>query len=241
MTLMTDRSLLTRADDFVGRIKPLVVDEPRDRSILRRTVGLSPQDPRMLPAHAIVAEHVRDADDDATERAFYAVAGLIAAQPRSARDLDGDADDPDTSEEGDEVRSGTAVPDDQDTKSRGADAATDRRPPKRPNLGVTLGTAVAKGVRDENSTTGRLHLLCRQRTDGLHRALLRVVMHLRSDRIPIDWAVLLRDLARWERERDLVAKEWVQGYHRTIETERARREEARAQNTTTDDSEDHAA
>src|SRR5699024_193461 len=62
---------------------------------------------------------------------------------------------------------------------------------------------------------GRLHLLARYRTDRLHRELPKLITHLRASAVPVDWGLLLRDLALWDEERGRVAKQWVQQYHRT--------------------------
>src|SRR5437879_4658232 len=76
-----------RAERFVQTVTARIGKSAGDRAALRRAVGRSPQHPTARPAHAIVAPYVRpDADDAATERAFYAVAAMIAAQPRKARD-----------------------------------------------------------------------------------------------------------------------------------------------------------
>ncbi|MBX6356499.1 MAG: type I-E CRISPR-associated protein Cse2/CasB [Micromonosporaceae bacterium] len=76
------------------------LEQPADRSALRRSLGRPPGDPMVRPAYRIVApclDFLPDPDDgglsvwqrrqvDAVERAFYTVAALIAAQPRAARD-----------------------------------------------------------------------------------------------------------------------------------------------------------
>jgi CRISPR system Cascade subunit CasB len=136
-------------------------------------------------------EHASEAD----ERAYYAVAALIASQPRRARDQAG-ADDPLQAETGD-----------------GAASPSGRR---RHNLGYSLAQAVHKGANDK-SLEDRLQLLARQNLDGVYRHLPRLILQLRDDQVRIDWGVLVRDLSRWAGDPRQVAKEWAQDYYRTSE------------------------
>jgi CRISPR type I-E-associated protein CasB/Cse2 len=54
----------------------------------------------------------------------------------------------------------------------------------------------------------------------VHRHLPRLIAHLRADLVAVDWVVLAEDLARWDIERDRVAKEWLQSFHRTLASSR---------------------
>ncbi|MFE9243543.1 type I-E CRISPR-associated protein Cse2/CasB [Nocardiopsis sp. NPDC006938] len=205
----------------------------------------------------------READ---VERAFYGVAAMIAAQPRQARDRTGvetGVEDSESGQESTEESAGgsagqtpqaasdldqTASGTDQGTSGTDRDTPgtdTERRPAdplrRHSNLGAVLGDAVTRGRLNADTTEERLHLLCRQSVDGVHAQLPRLVLHACDKGVTLDWGRLALDLSRWGADRDTVAKEWVQSYHRTIETERARRDEARAQNDTDDDSEDHTA
>jgi CRISPR type I-E-associated protein CasB/Cse2 len=197
-----------RSDELTGRAAALVervhrtLHTPGDRAALRRGLGQPPEHPNVRASHRIVATFVRDSDSLATERAFYAVASLIAAQPRKARD----DSLTDTDEAAENEPAGTA-------------AATELPAPRRPrhtNLGATLAQAVNSRILSEQTTEARLHLLCRQNLDGLHRHLPRLIAHLRADLVPIDWVQLTLDLARWPIEGDRVAKRWLQAFHRTI-------------------------
>jgi CRISPR system Cascade subunit CasB len=196
-----------RAERLVARVHNKL-DVPADRAALRRGLGQSPEHPSVRACHAIVADLVDEHDDRATERAFYTVAALIAAQSRQARD-DSKADP--TKEAGDEPADGA--------NARATDPAATRARPA-PNLGATLASALNdhKLSVSEETTEARLHLLCRQNLDGLHRHLPRLVTHLRAELVPIDWVQLIVDLSRWNTTGDLVAKQWLQAFHRTLAT-----------------------
>jgi CRISPR type I-E-associated protein CasB/Cse2 len=86
-------------------------------------------------------------------------------------------------------------------------------------LGATLAEAAAGSATNLRNDTAeaRLHLLCRQEVDGLHRHLPRLITHLRTGNIPVDWPELVVDLSRWGTERDFVAKRWLQDYYRTYD------------------------
>ncbi|MEY9212260.1 type I-E CRISPR-associated protein Cse2/CasB [Thermobifida halotolerans] len=230
---MNSKYVLHQADALVQRVSKLVVEDPAARAALRRGVGLAPDDPRMLAAHRIVAPYVPEGSEEgrrgpvaeweapAVERAFYAVAAIMAAQPRSARDQGAQAQE--------ERRDGEVSAETPSAEEGSGDSAAEK-PQRRPNLGVSLAEAAfAKGL-NADTTEQRLHLLARQNLDGVHRHLPRLVLHLRGDAVDIDWGVLTRDLARWGHSPRRVAKEWVQSYHRTLET--LRREAARAKNDT---------
>lgn len=228
---MNGNYVLQQADALAEQVSRLVVEEPAARAALRRGVGLTPDDPRMLAAHRVVAPHVPvpRSDEDrrgpvsaweaqAVERAFYAVAAIMAAQPRSARDQGAET----AEEEQDSAAAAETSPAEQ------GGGSADEKPRQRPNLGVSLAEAVFKRGLNADTTEQRLHLLARQNLDGVHRHLPRLVLHLRGDDVHVDWGILARDLARWGRTPRQVAKEWVQSYHRTLET--LRREADRAKN-----------
>ncbi|WP_067969798.1 type I-E CRISPR-associated protein Cse2/CasB [Nocardiopsis trehalosi] len=254
MTTPTD-DLRARAGRFVAAVHKSVEHRPGERSALRRSLGRHPEDTAIRPAaRRVLAPHLRDLPHhrrEAVERAFYAVAALIAAQPRSARDEAAADDEPDLLS-GDDT--GTSVPPGpgDDVQPEGA-VATARTPaPERApgfDLGSALGRSAVEGARarrahrtdppDTDDTASgdtaphrdapqekRLHLLCRQDLDGLHRHLPRVVRFLRSDRISVDWARLACDLALWgeggPQGRNRVAKQWLDGYYRTVSIEQGR-------------------
>lgn len=250
---VTDKEVLRAADRMVEHLQERVRDEPAVRAVLRRASGKRVEDPAVLPVHGFVARYLdrlltsieederarwRFPEED-VERAFYGVAAMLAAQPRQARDRIG-GEGEDTADE--EVEEDTSTADQKATDTED----TERRPSdplrRRSNLGAVLGKAVTRGRLNADTTEERLHLLCRQSVDGAHAQLPRLILHANDKDVPIDWGRLALDLSRWGADRDSVAKEWVQGYHRTIETEKAGRDEALAEkNDTDDDSEDQAA
>ncbi|MCI0386221.1 type I-E CRISPR-associated protein Cse2/CasB [Streptomyces sp. CNQ085] len=86
---------------------------------------------------------------------------------------------------------------------------------ERPNLGASLGQAVAEGAMKANSAESALHLMTRQSSDTLHPGLPALTRQLLSGGITVDWAVLLEDLAWWNRSRDRIATRWLESYFRT--------------------------
>ncbi|MGP3959725.1 type I-E CRISPR-associated protein Cse2/CasB [Nonomuraea sp. 3N208] len=198
-------------------VKTLTHPDKRRRVALRRALGRAPQDPAVRAAHLVVAPVLPQSCDEATERAFYSVAAMIAAQPREARDQT-------ASRTNDEDKTNASAPD--------ADEAGKNE--KQESLGVTLGRAVATGKQREDTTESRLHLMCRQNTAGIHRHLPRLIATLRADLVRVDWVRLTVDLSRWGRERDLVTKKWLQDYYRTLHAVRA----AREKNASTSEGED---
>jgi CRISPR system Cascade subunit CasB len=211
-------------DEFVAYIVERC-EEPRVRASLRRGVGQRPE--TAFRSHAYVARWVspNNAIDERTqsykakEWAYYAVAAMIAAQPGNARrDQEPDSEPTDTDK--------PATPTSADApQSPQAQTITDAAPGevnvhrRRPSLGVSLAMATAPGDTDtriiaRDTAEKRLHLLTRQGLDGVHRHLPATIRHLRSARVAIDWAVLLRDLSRWTTTRDDVAKSWLQDFYR---------------------------
>jgi CRISPR system Cascade subunit CasA len=196
------------ADALSREITRLARKSPADRSVLRHSLGKPPVDVA-LGVHRIVVPFLPGSPDDAAERAYYAVAALIASQPRDARDnTDGDAS-----------RDSAAGPPQEDVAAAGQ---------RRRNLGYSLAQAVGKGG-NASILEDRLQLLARQDLDGLYRHLPRLVLQLRGDQVRIDWGVLIRDLTRWARDPHQVAKEWAQDYYRTSERLAAARKRANEQ------------
>lgn len=241
--------ILWNADRMVRRLSSQVVDEPAIRATLRRAVGKEVADPAVLPVHGFVTPYLPNPPERgeghdryrfpeaAVERAFYAVAALIAGQPRQARDQGTkDSEVPDEAaahDETDQTEAGERTSSPTDTTSENDDPPPGPEP--RPNLGATLGEAVTKGRLNADTTEARLHLLCRQSVEGAHKQLPRLIQYLRSREAPVDWGLLVLDLARWGGDRDAVAKEWVQGYHRVIQAEeQARRNESQDTSPDTD-------
>ncbi|MFC5820987.1 type I-E CRISPR-associated protein Cse2/CasB [Nonomuraea harbinensis] len=201
-----DTPLQRQATKLVDEaIKTLSHPDKRRRVALRRALGKSPEDPAVRAAHMVVAPVLPMSCDQATERAFYAVASMIAAQPRDARDNTTGSDD-DEAEESEQDQADDAVPVDQ-----------------MESLGATLGRAVGADDLREKTMEARLHLMCRQDLDGIHRHLPRLIATLRAELLPVSWTRLTIDLARWGRQRDLVTKRWLQDYYRKVHDEKAKR------------------
>ncbi|MEU0217972.1 type I-E CRISPR-associated protein Cse2/CasB [Streptomyces sp. NPDC006265] len=172
------------SDRFVAYVHR-VCASTQTRAALRRGLGLPVE--RCNYMHRYLVPWLRDHDDQHhgdVRRAYYAVASLIAARPRSARDT---------------------TPDDSASVSWF----------ERSNLGASLGQAVAKGVMKANSAESALHLMARQSSDAIHPGLPALTRQLQSGGITIDWAVLLEDLAWWNRSRDRIATRWLESYFRT--------------------------
>ncbi|MFF5538629.1 type I-E CRISPR-associated protein Cse2/CasB [Streptomyces cinerochromogenes] len=127
-----------------------------------------------------------------TRRAHYAVAALIAARPRAAREAD-------------------------------THAATGGQPKppwyQRANLGASLAEAVNKQIIKPDSAEGDLHLMARQSSGAIHPRLPALTRHLLTAGVAVDWAVLLEDLAWWNRDRDRIATRWLEAYFRTTAPE----------------------
>lgn len=230
--------------------------DPARRAALRRGIGHPPQHSSVRAAHAIVARHLPRGADDSTEWALYAVAALIAAQPRPARDQDS-ATTSDRSAAADSAAAASGEPTvtNEPLGSRvgadiTADADTDpvlvtetaHRKPAHINLGATLAAAVLTGRLKADTTEARLHLLCRQDLAGLHRHLPRLSAHLRSSQkpVPIDWVTLIADLAQWGPQRDLIAKQWLQSYYRAIDRGRQHTETDTETDSASDTSNDNS-
>ncbi|MFI8307737.1 type I-E CRISPR-associated protein Cse2/CasB [Streptomyces sp. NPDC085927] len=172
------------SDRFVAYVHQ-VCESTQARAALRRGLGLPVE--RCNYMHRYLVPWMRDHDDQHhadVRRAYYAVASLIAARPRSARDT---------------------------TPDQSAFVSWY----ERSNLGASLGQAVSQGVLKENSAESALHLMARQSSDAVHPGLPALVRQLLVGGIAVDWAVLLEDLARWNRSRDRIATRWLESYFRT--------------------------
>jgi CRISPR type I-E-associated protein CasB/Cse2 len=174
------------AEQFVQAITKICRSDPGRRAALRRGLRRRPEQAPTM--HATVARWLPDSPRPAQERAFYAIAAMLAAQPPSARGQISDDEEP--------------------------TPAT----PRRVSLGESLAGAVRRPGRAlaEGSAEKRLHLLTRQSLDGLHQQLPGVVRHLRQLDIPVDWVALMNDLATWPRDRDRIAKRWLQDFYSTL-------------------------
>jgi CRISPR system Cascade subunit CasB len=191
----------SKQERFVDRIVEVSRRDAGRRAQLRRGLRLPPE--RAVTMHAVVAPWLEPDEPRSRERAYYAVAAMIADQTRSARSAD-DA----------------GVEADPDTEEPAAQQSTPGLAGSRSNLGASLAEAVR---RDRGLAAGsaekRLHLLVRQDLDGVHRQLPPLVRHLRTIGVPVDWPQLLDDLTAWPYRRDRITKTWLQSYYRAVPAE----------------------
>ncbi|MGD3109458.1 type I-E CRISPR-associated protein Cse2/CasB [Streptomyces sp. YGL11-2] len=174
------------SDTFVAYVLSLC-ENKRVQSDLR--TGLSLRVERCNYLHRYLVRRLADRLHADAKRAHYAVAALIAARPRSAREADAE---------------------------RAGQVEAVREWRARPNLGASVAAAVNAGVIKPDSAEGDLHLFSRQSSDALHVRLPALTRHLQSGGIALDWAVLLEDLTWWDRNRDRIATRWLESYFRTL-------------------------
>jgi CRISPR system Cascade subunit CasB len=197
------------ADRLAREVRRLVKRSPGDRSVLRHSLGQTPERVA-VGVHRIIVPLLPADPPEHVERAYYTVAALIASQPRAARDQEGTgAPATGTADE----NAADRVPAENGTPASG-----------RRNLGYSLARAVHQGGNAGNMED-RLQLLVRQDLDGVYRHLPRLILQLSGDQVRIDWGVLVRDLSRWGRTPRQVAKEWTQEFYRA--SDRLAREENR--------------
>lgn len=181
----------SRARRFVSEMERLCAQDAGARSALRSGLrkGLD-EVPRM---HRLVAPWLPEGRVSAdTERAYYSVAAMIAAQPRSSTSREDLASDKES---------------------------TGRVPSSGVSLGTAFALAVSQGPGREkemraNTAESRLNLLTRQSVSGLHRHLPASVGYLRSLDVPVDWAQLLLDLSFWRRDSGRISRRWLQDFYR---------------------------
>ncbi|MFL1427487.1 MULTISPECIES: type I-E CRISPR-associated protein Cse2/CasB [unclassified Nocardiopsis] len=174
---------------FVSAVMGRCADDRGARAALRSGLG-KPLDrvPRM---HSIVAPLLPSwvmGKADA-ERAYYAVASMIALLPK------------------DEIQAAQKSLD-----SDGSD--TDRY---GQSLGSSLAEAVASGTRKglrESAAETRINLLTKQSVEGLHRHLPATIRQLQGVGTSIDYARLVSDLLRWRHYRGDISRRWLQDFYR---------------------------
>ncbi|MEI5100875.1 type I-E CRISPR-associated protein Cse2/CasB [Streptomyces sp. PmtG] len=219
---------------FVTQIEAQCARDPGVRVALRRGLRRDLDDVRGL--HRIVAPWLPAHPSEAEERAFYAIAAMIADRPRHTfTTTDSDSDTgagatipADATETGDTPPAVPAIAEET--------AAVPARM-RRDSLGASYARAVlaqaGRGLREETAEA-RLNLLTRQSLSGLHRHLPGSIRHLRDAGADIDYAVLLSDLATWPHNSKRTARRWLQDYYRL------RRSHIEAQSKAHDDEEDAA-
>jgi CRISPR type I-E-associated protein CasB/Cse2 len=195
-------TLQAQAQAMVAGVVEAMNSSTGTRAALRRALRHPPDSAQARNVHRIVAPYLPDRTEPATERAFYAVASMIAAQPRSARDAERVEIDTQSAE----------GPGDDAVAESGGDRVEDN---SGKSLGRILGRATALGTVKFDSMEKHLHLLCRQQLHGVHQHLPRLVLRLRAELVEIGWAELAVDLANWPYRRDRITKRWLQDFYRT--------------------------
>ncbi|THC40898.1 type I-E CRISPR-associated protein Cse2/CasB [Streptomyces sp. A1499] len=183
---------------FTTWVEHVCRDDPGARSALRS--GLRKDLDSVRRMHRLVAPWLPEPRSQDVERAYYTIAAMVAAQPRSALTAAEHSDD-------DQVQPGGQEP------SR----STPR--PRRASLGTAFAMAVTEGPgREKEMRAGtaesRLNLLTRQSVKGLHRHLPASVGYLRSLGVEVDWAQLLDDLGGWRARSGRISRTWLQDFYR---------------------------
>ncbi|MGW1126414.1 type I-E CRISPR-associated protein Cse2/CasB [Streptomyces sp. NPDC002526] len=186
-----------RSRAFTNWVVQLCMEDPGARSALRS--GLRKDLDSVRRMHRLVAPWLPDSRSEDVERAYYAVAAMIAAQPRST--LNSPAKAPDVQQQPD------------------AEQAPGGRAWRGTSLGAALAIAVTEGPgREKEMRVGtaesRLNLLTRQSINGLHRHLPATVGYLCSVGVDIDWAQLIHDLSNWRRHSGRISRAWLQDFYR---------------------------
>ncbi|MGW1143649.1 type I-E CRISPR-associated protein Cse2/CasB [Streptomyces sp. NPDC002454] len=207
-----DRDAMARARRtehlrFVREIQQLCAENPGAHARLRRGVGKDVD--QVSGMHEFIAHRLPEKRNRERDRAYYAVAALIADQPRHV------------------VRG-------EDEGKQKKD--TEAEQPAGTYYGPSFGHALAVPIltsppqersRRSDSTRRRLDLLVRQSPAGLHRYLPPAARLLRQYGTDIDWAQLLTDLARWPWNAADIGSRWQRDYFRAVhQDEWAKRDEA---------------
>ncbi|MBM9507988.1 type I-E CRISPR-associated protein Cse2/CasB [Actinacidiphila acididurans] len=227
-------------DEFADRVRRLCRESPGAQSALRAGLGKPVTDvPARMHAALLRPGLIREDPERRgyadKERAYYAVAALIAARPRAQR-LSQAPGGPDTGTAEDSLRDGAAPVVSSENGGDGTepaalntipDAASAAFRPHGTSLGESFALAVGRRDPDQlksGAAESRLHLLVRQDLDGAHRMLPSVFRWLGSSGVVPDYACLLHDLAAWRYGRDAISTRWLQEFYRSL-----RRQEAAAE------------
>ncbi|GAA5064810.1 type I-E CRISPR-associated protein Cse2/CasB [Streptomyces similanensis] len=210
---------------FTTAVLCLSESDPGARSALRSGVRKDLDAvPRM---HRVIAHLVPPHTSETTQRAYYAVAAMIAEQARRQQGAAADDTAPDTASQ-----SESPAQNQQAAAPALAEPADDTARDHGTSLGASFAVAVLTGPgRDRQMRRGtaesRLNILCKQQVSGLHRHLPASVRYLRSLDVPVDWARLLQDLVDWPQHSGRVTRRWLQDFYRRCQ-EDARRQADRA-------------
>ncbi|MEV8104313.1 type I-E CRISPR-associated protein Cse2/CasB [Streptomyces sp. NPDC088135] len=186
-----------RSRAYTNWVERLCREDAGARSALRS--GLRKDLDSVRRMHRLVAPWLPESCPSDVERAYYAVASMIASQPRNAPAA------PDHS------AAGPLQPDEQEPSPSAR--------LRRLSLGTAFATAVTEGPgREKEMRAGtaesRLNLLTRQSVNGLHRHLPAAVGYLRSLGVEVDWAQLLDDISDWSHRSGRISRRWLQDFYR---------------------------
>lgn len=191
-----------RADHlrFVREIRELCADSPGAHARLRR--GLGKDIDQVSGMHEFIAHRLPEKRNRERDRAYYAIAALIADQPRHV------------------VRDRPVA----DTEAEQSNDAYGF------SFGRTLAESALKAPAQErqrrrDSTRRRLDLLVRQSPTGLHRYLPPATRLLRQYETEPDWAQLLSDLTNWPWYAADIGSRWQQDYFRTLHRDEWRKKD----------------
>ncbi|MFI8105421.1 type I-E CRISPR-associated protein Cse2/CasB [Streptomyces sp. NPDC086023] len=187
-----------RAERFVRDVLGVCAGSKGAQADLRSGLGL-PYD-RCQRMHRHLVRLMPDTVQvPQARRHYYAVAALIAARSRRARD--------------EETERATAGPRPHGTASQpGAEGTPSWW--ERPNLGASLAEAVNRGLIAARSAESELHLLARVGSDSVHTRLPALIGQITGRGVELDWAVLLHDLTGWDYRQDRIATRWLEAYFR---------------------------
>ncbi|MFD9422930.1 MULTISPECIES: type I-E CRISPR-associated protein Cse2/CasB [unclassified Streptomyces] len=237
---------LVKYDEFADRVRRLCRESPGAQSALRAGLGRPVTEvPARMHAALLRPGLIREDPEGRgyadKERAYYAVAALIAARPRAQRLSDAaDANAAELGARGSLLGDGysgavTAVTADDHGEGTalaphksGVDGASTVFRPRGTSLGESFADAVGRRSPDQfksGAAESRLHLLVRQDLDGAHRMLPSVFRWLGSSGVTPDYACLLRDLTGWRYGHDMVATRWLQAFYRSLRRQEAAAEE----------------
>ncbi|MFJ9080688.1 type I-E CRISPR-associated protein Cse2/CasB [Streptomyces sp. NPDC102278] len=201
---------------FVAEVIGLCAQDKRAQADLRSGLGLPYERCHRLHRH-LVRLVPRDVRHAAARRSYYAVAALIAARSRSAREEEA-ARAEDLAVQRKQARAAESAVEDSVASEAMPDPATgvdaERVWRERVSLGASLAEAVNKGLMKPDSAESELHYMARVGSDSLHMRLPALTRQLNGRGVVLDWAVLLDDLAWWDRHQDRIATRWLEDFFR---------------------------
>lgn len=81
-----------------------------------------------------------------------------------------------------------------------------------------FGASLARAPFSSDTTERYAHLLSRQSSETVCRYLTQVAIPLRTADVPVDFALLLRDLRAWPFQQQNIAARWLRSFYRYATT-----------------------